>query len=590
MRVFQSTYKDRNGRTRKTKTWYVEFTDHRETRRRASGLSDKRQTEALGRNIEKLVNVKVSGDMPDQSLTRWIEAMPPKLRAYLGRIGLLDAGRVAALHTLAEHLEGTPDAPGWRQYLTAKGNTAKHVDLFCGRVRRAFAGCKAVYWSDLSATKLMSWLDHQRADTVDEQGRTVKRGLGAYAFNGYVTALNGFGRWMVREGRVSENLMVGLRKLNPRTDQRHQRRALTVDELRWLLETTRRGPERKGMSGIERALLYRVAVETGLRASELRSLTRASFKLDGEHPTVTVEAAYSKHRREDVLPLRADTAADLRDFLAVKMAGAAAFAMPRDKHMAMVMWKADLASARQAWLADAVTAQEREKREASSFLSYQDAAGYYADFHALRHTTGSLLAASGAHPKVAQSVMRHSSIELTMSRYSHVFAGQEADAVAALPNLDAPPVRQSAKATGTDNAKALQDAPGRPRAGKCRKGRPSTRQNAGRASGGAGASCAAQAMADAGKEADSVLAVRLAHQSRQRQTAADKHGQNHVQADNERTRTNIGESQHSCGFSAQPAEGFEPATSALQSWTLRVPSPRKIKEIRQSQRPRCRNR
>jgi len=80
--------------------------------------------------------------------------------------------------------------------------------------------------------------------------------------------------------------------------------------------------------------------------------------------------------------------------------------------------------------------------------------GRYADFHGLRHTCGSLLAASGAHPKVAQSIMRHSSIELTMQRYTHVFAGQEADAVAALPSLDASPIKQRARATGTDNMQA----------------------------------------------------------------------------------------------------------------------------------------
>jgi hypothetical protein len=34
-------------------------------------------------------------------------------------------------------------------------------------------------------------------------------------------------------------------------------------------------------------------------------------------------------------------------------------------------------------------------------LDFWLTAGRYADFHALRHTTGSLLAASGAHPKVA---------------------------------------------------------------------------------------------------------------------------------------------------------------------------------------------
>ena len=38
----------------------------------------------------------------------------------------------------------------------------------------------------------------------------------------------------------------------------------------------------------------------------------------------------------------------------------------------------------------------------------------------LRHTAGTLLAASGVHPKVAQSVRRRSGINLTMSRYSHV--------------------------------------------------------------------------------------------------------------------------------------------------------------------------
>ena len=36
-----------------------------------------------------------------------------------------------------------------------------------------------------------------------------------------------------------------------------------------------------------------------------------------------------------------------------------------------------------------------------------------ADFHTLRHTQGSLLAASGIHPKVAQTLMRHSDINHT---------------------------------------------------------------------------------------------------------------------------------------------------------------------------------
>jgi hypothetical protein len=72
-------------------------------------------------------------------------------------------------------------------------------------------------------------------------------------------------------------------------------------------------------------------------------------------------------------------------------------------------------------------------------IDYRYDAGRVVDFHALRHTAGTPLAATGAHPKVAQSLMRHSDINLTTSRYSHVLIGQESDAVAALPDLAAPP-------------------------------------------------------------------------------------------------------------------------------------------------------
>lgn len=74
---------------------------------------------------------------------------------------------------------------------------------------------------------------------------------------------------------------------------------------------------------------------------------------------------------------------------------------------------------------------------ADAGIPYVDESGRYADFHALRHTTGSLLAAAGVHPKVIQSIMRHSDINLTMSRYTHIFRGQESEAIAKLPDLGA---------------------------------------------------------------------------------------------------------------------------------------------------------
>ena len=100
--------------------------------------------------------------------------------------------------------------------------------------------------------------------------------------------------------------------LNVRTDRRHDRRALSADELRWLLDATVKGSEHYDMTGEARSLLYRLAVETGLRAGELRSLTPSSFRLEDREPSVTIAAAYAKNRREDVLPLRPATVAVLK--------------------------------------------------------------------------------------------------------------------------------------------------------------------------------------------------------------------------------------------------------------------------------------
>ena len=80
-------------------------------------------------------------------------------------------------------------------------------------------------------------------------------------------------------------------------------------------------------------------------------------------------------------------------------------------------------------------------------IAARDDAGRVVDFHALRHTFISNLAAGGVHPKTAQTLARHSTITLTMNRYTHQLAGDEAAALRVLPDLSAPVV---AEATGTD--------------------------------------------------------------------------------------------------------------------------------------------
>ena len=58
---------------------------------------------------------------------------------------------------------------------------------------------------------------------------------------------------------------------------------------------------------------------------------------------------------------------------------------------------------------------------------------------------------TGAHPKVVQQVMRHSSITLTMDTYGHIFPGQETEAVGRLEGFMGPRDERLA-ATGTMDA------------------------------------------------------------------------------------------------------------------------------------------
>lgn len=146
----------------------------------------------------------------------------------------------------------------------------------------------------------------------------------------------------------------------------------------------------------------------------MRSLTRESFRLDDTPPTVTVQAAYSKHRREDVQPFRSELAKALRPFVNKAKAGQQVFPLPPDRRKAVAMFKADLKAAG---------------------ILYKDKSGKFADFHALRHTFITNLAKGGVSPKVAMDLARHSDINLTMGRYSHTVLEGRAEALQRLPDL-----------------------------------------------------------------------------------------------------------------------------------------------------------
>lgn len=97
------------------------------------------------------------------------------------------------------------------------------------------------------------------------------------------------------------------------------------------------------------------------------------------------------------------------------------------------MLRGDLHRARTAWLDAAPTRKECAERARSSFLLEVDPSGHRVDFHSLRKTFITNLSRAGVSPKAAQTLARHSDINLTMNVYTMLGLGDQASAVEALP-------------------------------------------------------------------------------------------------------------------------------------------------------------
>ncbi len=308
MRVFRAVYKDRQGRRREAAKWYVEFADHMEQVRRVPAFTDKKRSAEFGRKIERLVAARSNGEGPDRDLSKWLESLPARIRKRLAEIDVIEGRTLASSKPLKDHLDDFHAA------LMAKGNTEKHANQTRQRVRLLFDGCGFRFWTDISGNRIEQFLAELRDQDNEDQPSRGKR-----TSNYYLGAAKQFCRWMVQSQLASQSPLEHLRAVNAASDRKRTRRALSVDELRWLLTASHNGPEAFGLAGRERALLYWLAVETGLRANELRSLTRQSFQFGSKVATVTVEARSSKRRRRDELQLRPELARGLKAHLAHKL-------------------------------------------------------------------------------------------------------------------------------------------------------------------------------------------------------------------------------------------------------------------------------
>ncbi len=369
-------------------------------RKEVRGCADRKATEALARKLENEAMLRRKGVI-DAKADQYsaAEAKPLMARDADGKV---TGGHLADFHAS----------------LLAKGVTEKQAYEVRAKVTRILDLCGAERVSEIVPSAVQTAIGALRDD----------EGLSLQTCNHYLRAAKQFSRWLRRDGRSREDAVAHLSGYNVQTDRRHDRRALTDDELRRLIHAAEQGPVVLGMEGVDRAMLYRLATGTGLRANELRSLTPEAFKLNTTPPTVTVEAGYSKRRRQDTQPIRADLAEMLQVYLADRPQGEPGFRIP-DKPGKML----------------------RKDLEAAT-IPYRDSAGRVIDFHALRHTFITNVVKSGASVKVCQELARHSDPKLTMNVYAHLSIHDRAAALQALPDTTARPRELPIRATGTCDA------------------------------------------------------------------------------------------------------------------------------------------
>ena len=366
----------------------------------------------------------------DGILATWTQAR------VLAKAGLMTPTQAsvaeAARKTLADHLSD------YVRKLEVAGKEEKYV----GDVKRHMGNCcKYTGWStlaDISPTGLNDYVAHLK-------GEGYKNASMAYA----ITVVKGFARWCVRMGRLASYPLDAVSRPNVEID-RQERRMLLPSEWPWLEAGTYARGKRAGQSAFERATMYKTAIETGLRGSELKALVRSQLVLDGDDPHVILRLAETKNKKGGKLSFSPDLATSLKQVVAGLAPAARVFHITAVSNLSQKI-KADMRKARQLWLkAAGADVDERMRREASDFLAIDDHNGGHFTLHSLRHSAGSWAILQGADLLQVQRLMRHSNLTLLSKRYGHVLPDAGAKVARSIAELMKPDPESMKAVVGLD--------------------------------------------------------------------------------------------------------------------------------------------
>ena len=397
MRVYKATYKDRNDEKRKSAKWYLDFSDHNQLRHKIPAFVDKRISEAFGRNIESLVNCRLSGLDPDAKLNQWIETLPDGLLKKFVSWGLMDGQRTEITKPLAGHISD------YVEILEAKGLVKDSVVRTRNRLKKIFSECRFYYFRDItqSAVEIYS-------------GKLKKDGYGKTSRGHYLDTLKTFLNWAEQDQRIIRNPIAKLDK--PDRDSK-PKGVLTPEQFVHLIKTTSEKNILIGRTtGQERAVLHALAGCTGLRRKELLTLTWDDINLSADNAYVRVQACLAKNAKEAKQPIP--------PFIVSVLTALKASTKPKLSERVFVSFGR--------WINTAKLIRA-DLRAAGIELIDKD--GNEICFHSLRNSYISFLANSQTPAKVVQKLARHSDPRLTFNTYARTFEEAEQKALNCLPDF-----------------------------------------------------------------------------------------------------------------------------------------------------------
>ncbi len=386
--------------------WQIEYTDHAGRRhRRSSGTTDKRAAEQAATQLEADVAKRRFGGVSAAAEQIKREDQKPYATHVEDYVAHL------RLHARAErHIAAVK-----------KCLLALAAEVGVGRLSEVTRDNVEAFLRALKAKGVPP--RKRKAKQPDEKPPQAKGPpeppppLAARTLNYARNSLASFMAWAMESRRAGENPVTAIRRQSE-ADPTRKRRALTQDELRKLFEVT---------EPLGRRPYYATAYFAGLRRSEIKKLTWGDVDL--ERGVVVVREGKAKGR-VDELPLHDELRAQL---LATR---------PEKPHPATRVF------------ATVPTNKARRKDFRLAGIVLLDDADRVADLHSLRSTLATDLARRGVAPQIAQKLLRHSTINLTMRHYTHLRLD---DLAGGLGQLAIEPKQQrTAAAVGDGTGKASQ--------------------------------------------------------------------------------------------------------------------------------------